>query len=184
MNSTPDEQYHDEHFATKGGKGASENLGGRPLKSILNKTTYSPLVTINANIMLRRLLAGVKNDLGAGNMSTTYESSGGTKKPIVDDPQTHGVDRQHDVHARFENTLYEYSFEKKVAFLVVESYILNIWKKYDVQRVMGIKWFLIHSYLLCNGFGRGFGTWSMADSKCSIYLEEVDFKFKVVKRGT
>ncbi|GJY31066.1 copia protein [Tanacetum coccineum] len=83
-------------FATKRGKGASENLGGRPLKSILNKTTYSPPVIINANIMLRRLLAGVKNDLGAGNMSTTYELSGGMEKPIVDDPQTHGVDRQHD----------------------------------------------------------------------------------------
>ncbi|GJX69050.1 hypothetical protein Tco_0304777 [Tanacetum coccineum] len=69
-------------------KGAGENLGGLPLKSILNKTTYPRHVTINANV---KEVAGVKNDLGAGNISTTSESSGGMEKPIIDHTRTHGV---------------------------------------------------------------------------------------------
>nr|GEV32949.1 reverse transcriptase domain-containing protein [Tanacetum cinerariifolium] len=41
-----------------------------------------------------------------------------------------------EVHVRFENTLYGYFLGKKVAYLVVERYILNAWKKYGVKRVM------------------------------------------------
>ncbi|GJV01313.1 zinc knuckle CX2CX4HX4C containing protein [Tanacetum coccineum] len=44
-----------------------------------------------------------------------------------------------EVHARFGYTLYGYSLGKKVAFLVVERYILNSLKKYGVKRVMGAK---------------------------------------------
>ncbi|GJW38080.1 probable indole-3-pyruvate monooxygenase YUCCA10 [Tanacetum coccineum] len=43
------------------------------------------------------------------------------------------------VHARFENTLYVYFLRNKVAFSVVERYLLNSWKKYGITRVMGDK---------------------------------------------
>nr|GEV28614.1 hypothetical protein [Tanacetum cinerariifolium] len=43
------------------------------------------------------------------------------------------------VHARFENTLYGYFLGKKVAYPVVERYILNAWQKYGVRRVTGDK---------------------------------------------
>nr|GFC71380.1 hypothetical protein [Tanacetum cinerariifolium] len=42
-----------------------------------------------------------------------------------------------EVHVRFENTLYGYFLGKKVAFPVVERYLLNSWKKYAMTRVWG-----------------------------------------------
>nr|GEX64002.1 zinc knuckle CX2CX4HX4C [Tanacetum cinerariifolium] len=41
-----------------------------------------------------------------------------------------------EVHTPFEITLYGYFFGKKVAFPIVERYVLNSWNKYGVKRVM------------------------------------------------
>ncbi|GKB20665.1 reverse transcriptase domain-containing protein [Tanacetum coccineum] len=44
-----------------------------------------------------------------------------------------------EVSARFQNTLYGYFIRKKVAFLPVEGYVLNAWKKFGVECIMGDK---------------------------------------------
>nr|GFC32220.1 hypothetical protein [Tanacetum cinerariifolium] len=78
---------------------------------------------------------GVSCDFVANNSNQPEDDS----KCNVD-TRTTGADRQHDeVHARFENTLNGYFLVKKVAFLVVERYILNAWQKYGDKRVMGDK---------------------------------------------
>nr|GEW74565.1 hypothetical protein [Tanacetum cinerariifolium] len=44
-----------------------------------------------------------------------------------------------EVHARFKNTLYVYFLGNKVAFSIMEPYLLSSWKKYGITQVMGDK---------------------------------------------
>lgn len=39
-------------------------------------------------------------------------------------------------NSRFENTLYGYFLGKRVAFPVVENYVMNVWKKYGITKAM------------------------------------------------
>ncbi|PWA61290.1 ATPase, F1/V1/A1 complex, alpha/beta subunit, Zinc knuckle CX2CX4HX4C [Artemisia annua] len=41
-----------------------------------------------------------------------------------------------EVNSRFENTLYGYFLDKRIAFPVVDYYVRNAWAKYGIQKVM------------------------------------------------
>nr|GEX25497.1 hypothetical protein [Tanacetum cinerariifolium] len=111
-------------------------------------------------------MVGVSSDFVVDNSN---QLEGGIMSNV--DTRTTGADQQHDcmhqqteladvlipmlsvleIHGRFENTLYEYFLGKKVAFMVMERYILNVWQKYGVKTVMGDNSFVFIQFSYATG---------------------------------
>ncbi|GKB65611.1 zf-CCHC domain-containing protein [Tanacetum coccineum] len=117
--------------------------GGKPLKSILKKTSYSPLgCTVNVGSVPN---VSSRNETAKSSPNATQPEKGSKKgsfRILVSEERVENHDTVlpkaaiDKVKNRYENSLVGFFVGKSVAFLIVQNYVKNTWDHFGLEKLM------------------------------------------------